>query len=333
MANGTIIQQGIFTSLGAPVTLSIRSGVDWIETRNLTAINAGTAAIGYEFEWQAGMQNGTAIETQANGAGNAVFIVPVAAPDGFTIVDSSANPLGAAVATTAATNATRPVVSTASTVGLSAGSVVRIYNNGTVGPAGQPALQGMDFSIDTIVANTSFRLANTLANVPGAAGTAGFYRIVNFPSIFYPRARFIVNITQAATAVVTTSVDHGYTVGQEVRFNVPVNSNGTALYGMAQISGLKGTILAVTNSTFTVNIDTTGFTAFQIPTAAQIGAGAFTQPQVVPLGEDSVIAPNVLDDATVNTAFIGVVLAAGADSPAGQNGDVIIWKAGKSFNV
>lgn len=333
MANGTIIQQGFFTSTGAPVTLQIRSGVDWIETLNYTQIVAGSVATGYEFQWQLGMPNGTAIESQSNGAGTAVFTVPVAAPGGFTIVDSSTNFLGAAVATTAATNAVQPVVATPSTVGLSAGSVVRLYNNGAVGPAGQPALQGMDFTIDTIVANTSFRIANALANAPGAAGTQGYYRIVNFPSIFYPRNRFIVNITQAAQAVVTTSVNHGFTVGQTVRFNVPVNSQGNALYGMAQINGLLGNIVAVTASTFTVDINTNDFNTFVIPSAALIGPGAFTQAQVIPVGEDSVIAPNNLGDATVNTAFIGVVLAAGADSPAGQNADVIYWKAGKSFNT
>lgn len=331
MANGTIIQQGFFTSTGAPVTLNIRSGVDWIETTNYTQIVAGTVGVGYQFMWQAGMPNGSSIETQANGAGTATNLIP--GTGGFTIVDSSTNMLGAAIATTAATNATRPVVSTASTAGLAAGNVVRIYNNATIGAAGQPALQGMDFSIDTIVANTSFRIANILANAPGAAGTAGFYRKVNFPSIFYPRNRFIVNITQAVQAVVTTSVDHLLTVGQEVRFNVPVNSQGTALYGMSQINGLLGSIVAVTASTFTVDIDTTTFTAFQIPTAAQIGPSAFTQPQVIPVGENSVIAPNNLDDATVNTAFIGVVLDAGADAPAGIAADVIYWKAGKSFNV
>jgi len=46
---------------------------------------------------------------------------------------------------------------------------------------------------------------------------------------------------------------------------------------------------------------------------------------------------NSLDDATLNTAFIGMILGTSstagvaAGSPGGSNGDVIKWRAGKSF--
>ena len=62
----------------------------------------------------------------------------------------------------------------------------------------------------------------------------------------------------------------------------------------------------------------------------------FSQAQVVPFGEDTGYAltqsVNILGDATVNQSIVGVQLAAGALSPAGQNGDVIYWIAGKSFS-
>jgi hypothetical protein len=40
---------------------------------------------------------------------------------------------------------------------------------------------------------------------------------------------------------------------------------------------------------------------------------------------------NILAGATYDTLFIGIALAAGVDSPAGQVGDIIYWKAGSSF--
>lgn len=316
----TILQQGFFTSTGTTQTLQIRSGVDWISTRNYTRIAAQTGSAGYEFYWQLGMPQGGGIEYQSN-AGSTAVNTAVLASGGFTIVDSSLNPLGAPVATTASTNAAQPVFSTASTAGLSAGSIVRIVN-----VAGQPNLSGYDFSIDTVVANTSFRIANALANAPGAAGTTGIYYLVNFNPLFYPARRNIVNITAANPAVITTAVNHGYVVGQAVRLYVPT------VFGMTQANGLLVNISAVTASTFTVNMDFSAFTAFVFPGAAAV---PFTPAYVVPVGEetDQYSNPNLLDDATLNTGYIGVTLGAGVNGPAGQNADVVYWVAGKSFNT
>jgi hypothetical protein len=321
MAYNTVLQQGSFVSTGATQTIQVRSGVDWIRTYNYTQIAANAVSTGYEFYWQFGMPQGGGLEWQSNGGGTAVNIIAIAANAGFTIVDSSAGTLGAAVAITAGTNAVRPVYSTGSTAGLSVGSVVRLTNL-----TGQPNLAGYDFSIDTIVANTSFRIANALANAPGAAATAGFYRIVPFDPIYYPTRRNIVNITQAAQAVVTTSVNHAYVPGMSVRLYVP------SQFGMIEANGLLVNITAVTAGTFTVNLDTTAFTAFVFPGAAAV---PFTPAEAVPVGEetDQFSNPNLLDDATVNTAYIGVQLAAGVNSPAGQAADVIYWLAGKSFNI
>jgi hypothetical protein len=321
MAYNTVIQQGSFTSTGATQTLQIRSGVDWIRVYNYTQIAANAVTTGYEFYYQLGMPQGGGLEYASNGAGTAINLVALAAGSGFTIVDSSLNVPGPQVAITAGTNAVRPVYSTANTAGLAVNSVVRLTNL-----TGQANLSGYDFSIDTIVANTSFRIANALANAPGAAATAGFYRLIPFDPLYYPTKRNIVNITQAAQAVVTTAVNHGYVPGMSVRLSVP------AVFGMTQADGLLVNITAVTAGTFTVNLDTTAFTAFVFPSAAAV---PFTPASCQPVGEetDQFSNPNLLDDATVNTAYIGVQLAAGANSPAGQAADLIFWVAGKSFNT
>src|SRR5271156_187548 len=62
----------------------------------------------------------------------------------------------------------------------------------------------------------------------------------------------ITGITQAANAAVTANND--FIVGQQVMFS--------GVVGMTQINGLTGFILAATTTQFTVNINSTGFTAY-----------------------------------------------------------------------
>jgi hypothetical protein len=328
MMDLTILQQGRFTSSGSVQTLQIRSDVDWIRVYNETALIQAAADLGYEFYWQRGMTNGrgvlwTKLGTVAN---DPVTVGQIAANAGFFLIDSSVQNPGAAVAETAITNAVQPVVTTANTGSLATGSIVRLNSDTNL-----PNIMGFDYEVDTVVANTSFRMRWALANAPGAAGAGdGFYRQIPFDPIYYPRRRFIVNITQAASAVIRLSVAHGYTVGQEIRFVVP------AEFGMIEMNGLSGTITAISTAlnTITVDIDSTAFTAFVFPAVADV---PFTWAQAVPLGEDTAqaltSAVDILGDATLNTAFLGMNLAAGTLSPAGQTNDVIYWVAGKSFSV
>lgn len=319
MSDLTLIQSGSFTSTGENITINLRPGTNYMKVWNKTAIDAALANGGLVWEWNLGMGG---IEYQENAAQTAVNILPRATD--FVPVDTSITTPGAPVAITGASNAVRPIITTASTAGLSPGSVVRLTN-----VTGAMNLASYDFTIDTIVANTSFRIANALANAPGAAGTAGFYRIIPQPPIYYPTRRFVVNITRAAQAVVTTAIDHGYTVGQSVRFRLwPIES----VWGMNEIDGLIGNIVAVTASTFTVDIDSTGFSTFTFPLAASY---PFTRAQVAPVGEEANADqsdPNLLNDATTNIAILGMTLVAGVDSPGGQTGDVMYWQATRTAN-
>lgn len=320
MSNLTLIQSGSFISDGTNKILDIRTGTNFMTVWNITAITNSTGSVGYVWNWNEGMGG---IEYQANAGSTAVMILPRFSD--FVPVDSSVTAPGARVAITAGTNATRPVYSTASTTGLSTDSMVYLSNL-----TGQMNLASYPISIDSVVTNTSFRVKYVLANAPGAVATAGFYRIIPFNPIFYPVRRFIFNITQAAQAQVTTSRSHGYTVGQAVRFRMWPDENN---FGMNEIDGLIGNITSIVDEgNFTVDIDTRSFTAFTFPTAA---AYPFTRAQCAPVGEEANADnsdPNLLGDATVNTAILGMKLIAGADSPAGQNGDVIYWQAGRTEN-
>lgn len=107
--------------------------------------------------------------------------------------------------------------------------------------------------------------------------------------IYQPAMRLITGITAADPAEVTTSFPHDYLPGLIVRLYVP------PLYGMFQADGLTGTIMTVGSSTtFTININTTSFDPFVIPSPEPWYS--YEYPMVVPVGEIN----SSLDQATRN---------------------------------
>ena len=364
--DGTIICQGSFvvpsTVIAQPIV--VPSGVDWMKVSNFTqwgTIGSQTPSLGIEYFWQRGMAAGTGIVTyKANGT--AALAGDTLLTGGFTLYDPSGQTAGALpllgnpVATTASTNATQPVVSTGTTTGLVVGSVVRMSNTA------QTDVNGIDFVVGAVTAGVSFTLltaTNVLATAPGAIGGAGFYRIVNYTPLFYPRRRTVVKITQsAAAATVSTSVEHSLTPGQAVRFNIPSVSGMIQLNPTPENNYLYATVISITDAyNFVINIDTSAFTAFTWPTIAQQPSSF---PFVEPIGEDtanSLVNLNaqtplyqgvqvynsntgLLADSTVNTGFLGMILGTGGNGlelttaitgPAGSAAsDVMYWVAGKS---
>ncbi|MFW6121419.1 MAG: hypothetical protein ACOC80_11050 [Petrotogales bacterium] len=323
--DNTILQQGKFTADGSAKYIILRSDIGWIRVYNFTAAEGATNNDGVEFYWQRGMPNGSGLYWYHPANDQTVAVDALADGTGFYYIDTTDTEPSGAVDITGTTDATRPVISTASTSGLSDGDIVRLSS-----VTDAESLGGWDFQIDTVVAATSFRMYSAMANSPGADGTGGKWRRIPFDPIFYPRYRYIVNITQATNAVITTSVDHGYKEGQKIRINLP-DSN----FGMTEINGVKGVITAVTANTITTNIDTSGYTAFSFALPANV---PFTVPTVVPVGIDTGTAIadgyELLSDATYNDGYIAMKLMPGAAGPAGDGGgpDVMYWVAGKSFS-
>lgn len=310
---------GTFTSDGTSQLITVPSDIVKFEVFNITYFGSAAASTLEEIAWWVrGLPNDAAyIGNKTNGAAT-IAITSMATTGGFTLQDPTAPEVGAATAITGTTNADPIVVSTASTTGLNNGDTVRIY-----GVTGAQQISGIDWTIDTIVANTSFNLVYT-GTAPGSVGTAGFWRRVNVAPAFYPRRRFITAISTAASAVIEMSVTHQFTVGQLVRIIVPPE------WGMTQINGQIATITAIntTNNTITVNIDSTGYTAFAFPSSATALAGV-TQPQVVPVGEaavNTIAQPfaNLLDDATRNTSAYQMFLGSGV---VGATSDIMRWIA------
>jgi hypothetical protein len=308
---------GTFVSTGAAFLLNLPTGYDRIDLINMTDIGSAAAATPVmKATGTSDMAAGSAlVSLKTNGAATIALETGIVA-DGFTFIsDTGGLAIGPTTVLTASTNVIGPVVSTATPAAV--GQVVRLYSTTTA-----LQLAGMDYQVTAVTPGVDMTLGN-VGTAPGSASTAGSFRIINANSRFYPRTRYISAITAAASAVITTTVDHGYAAGQKVRIYIP------RFWGMTQLNNQVATITAVTASTFTINVDTSTYTAFAYPTSAQAGAGV-SFPIVVPFGED-IVDPyqNLLSDGVHNISETGVVIGTAVQTTA----KTYQWLARKGVTV
>ncbi len=315
MAQFKELASGSFTSDGAVHNIALRSDFDlfqvWNETQAATTQGTGR---GVKFDWHRGMADQEAFMWTKQNASNAIDLEFVTV-DGFTRVNQSNQTLGAELTM----SGTEVDVSlnrvTVTSHGYSVGDRVRIY-----GTTACLQIAGYDYSITAVTTN-NFDLGNANMTAYAADATAGFVRLVPNNPIYSPQANRITGITAANPMVVTLAVTHGLSVGEKIR--VKVSSD----YGMVQANDLIGEITAVSvsNNTVSLDIDSSAFTAFAFPTSTVAALGV-TPAHIVPVGSASSVFSGAMD----NTAQIVMELGAGADGPAGSNGDVIRWAASAS---
>lgn len=284
-----------YTNPATPVAVNIpmTDKPDWIFVKNLTNWGDTTAITGIESEWFSGMAQGSyigltqAITTDAlsSNAGTS---------GGFTFVDQTNPPTYAKVAIDTGVNGSTFVVTTGTTTGINVGDFVRLINM-TSGHE----LSGFLYQVTAVSAGVSFTLgyAATAATAKGSTygnSTLGFYQKV-YPGFMYPALRQVMFISQATQAKVYFARQNDFTVGELVDFQIPT------AYGMTQMSNLTGKarqdafgnppgaarVLVVTNTTsessITLDYDTTGFTAFTYPSSANFANGA-SPPTCFPAG-------------------------------------------------
>ena len=329
----TIVTQGTFTQPATAVNqiIPLPSGADYFKTYNLTQMPlAPSTPVVVMGEWFGGglTANNDGLrwkKTASSSALNLDTFQTSTASNGFTYVTSFPAPQAALTGTTI-TNATPAVATVTNT--YSEGDTVVIYNS-----TGALQYSGMTFTISS-VSGSGFTLLGL--NTPGSAATAFQVRRVNQFTPVTPSFYFITGITQAAQGVVTTSQAHNYQVGQLVNFEIPGS------YGMTQLNGYQNQrvppmITAVTAYTFTINVNTTNFTAFALPASS----GSPTTPlfaTVAPAGQRATFNP--ITGVTTGYNFTQVpfktgifvpymYLPAGAQSPGGAANDVILYQGFK----
>lgn len=325
----TILTCGSFTSTGAGVKINMPASPDYVKTFNVTqlaATNPNTVVYGQWF--------GQKFGSGASAAGQGIKTVKTtsmldsdfAANTGFTYVTSSpVVEAQAANAITTITAASPAVVSQTNT--YSEDDVLVLYNT-----TGMLQIAGMPFQISS-VSGSGYTLKGLRAAGFAAPGTAGYTRRISKFNAVEPEYLYITEITQATQAVVRFSVNPAnyYVVGMKMRFSVPYS------FGMTQMNGLTGKIVAVSSSnyTVTVDIDSSAFTAFAFPassasptatlfaTAAPAGASTQYNPVTqVQTGYDFTYQPFRTGQFTPYLYLTG-----GAQSPAGAANDVVNWVA------
>lgn len=353
------IGSGYYTSTAAAVNIPLSDQPDCFRVTDTTLWGANSAgnfiaATQVQSTWNRSMAQSSYMRLgQLAVATTAASLQATSGTSGgFTFVDQSNPPTYAKVAIDTGVDGTTFVVTTGTTTGISVGDFVRLINM----TAGHE-LSGFLYQVTAVTANTSFTLgfAATAATNKGSTygnSTAGFYQKV-YPNFMYPASRQVMFISSATQAKVYFARQNDFTVGQLVDFQIPTP------YGMTQLSNLTATptggatanppgaarVLVVTNtateSSITINYDTTGFTAFTYPSSANFAAGASPPicfpagSGVVPLNGSATIPQSPpgtnLQDAFDNRAQYVMNLGTNV---VGASSSVMYWEAwrGDYFN-
>jgi hypothetical protein len=268
------------------------------------------------------------VKTNSSSAINITKFSTSTASNGFTYVNRYPQPQAALTGTTI-TNANPAVASVVNT--YSEGDQVVIYN-----AVGMQQISGMTFTISS-VSGSGFTLSGL--NASGfAAGATSFQVRRVAPSLpVQPQTYYVTGVTQAAQGVVTVSQKHNYVVGECVEFTVPGSLGMVQLNNYYQPQSKPPMITAVTDYTFTINVNTTNYTAFAFPTSAQSPTAQLFA-TVAPQGQRGTYNPitgvqtgyNFVQVPFHTSLFIPYMyMPSGANSPAGQANDVIVWQAYK----
>ena len=288
-----ITEGGSFTAAGSTANIQLSTAPDmfWLANRTDWGVASGAVAALQSY-YRNGMANDVAKAINQSASSTWAFSGADVTSGGFTFINSSNPPTYAALAGTTITgNAGTFVVSMTSTTGIAVGDTVRLYQT-----TGELQIAGYAFQVTAVSTNSSITLGYMASSGMTFASNASACQVLKFyPGQFYPRARRIANITQAAQAVVYFTQPNDFTPGERVGMRIP-----SSMWGMTQLNNVEARVLSVTNSatvsSITIDQNTSGYTAFSFPTSAQAAAGvspALVVPSasaVVPQGSSATIA-------------------------------------------
>ncbi len=155
-----------------------------------------------------------------------------------------------------------------------AGNILRAYWDNNIPPY-TPSGKSASQTMVEVYNSTPAVIYDTIYTNGVTGGTAPANGISTFQgalALQYGAALTVTGITKASQAVVTTSVNHGYSVGTTVILqNVAINTTNN----MQLLNDVPFTITAVTSNTFTINWNTnqsnyTALSAQTVPTVKQV---------------------------------------------------------------
>lgn len=272
-----MIAGGTFTataSTAVDIALQSQDPPDYFIARNLgssssTGWGETSDAQAIEWFWHRSMGQGTARGIlQSSDGTNPAMIARLITADGISTYDTANPPTFAALATTAITGSAGTfVVTMAETGTIAIGDHVRLYST-----TGELQFAGYTFQVTAVSNDASITLGYMASSGITFAADATAGQVVKFiPNAMYPRWKYIANITRAAQAVVYFTEQNDFTPGEMVSFRVSSD------FGMDEINNVKARVLSVTNSatvsSITLDLDSSGYTAFAFPTSAQASNG------------------------------------------------------------
>lgn len=352
-ATGAIVGVNVQCN-GVPDRIVAKSLPVFVASANGTGWGAKSDPCSIQWEWERSMPQGTAFGILESSDGSTpqlpvltAYRLPATgnvAVDAISSYNTANPPTFASLAATAITGSAGTfVVSMTNTGTIAVGDFVRLVN-----PLAELQIGGVSFAVTAVTVNTSITLGYMASSGITFAADATAAKVIKFiPSRYYPRERRIANITNAASPTVYFMQPNDFTPGENVYFRIPTKittaNNG---WGMQEMNNVVGRVLTVTNtatvSSITIDVNTSGFSAFSWPTSAVAGAGispAVCGPSssgVVPYQGNPLVAlqppgTNLLDsfdNQNVNLIRFGTALFNVA-SHVSTNSDVWIWEAYK----
>lgn len=333
----TIVSQGTFTQPATAVNqiIPLPTGADYFVTTNLTQM-ATTQTTGrvVRGEWYAGglTANNDGLRWKKTNSSSAINIdkfSTATASNGFTYVTSFPAP-EAAVTGTTITNANPAVASATNT--YSEGDTVIIYN-----AVGMQQISGMTFTIST-VSGSAFTLLGLNASGFSAGATAFTVRRVNQFTPVEPSSLYVTAVTQAVSGQVTVSEANSVYLGQKLEFTIPGSFGMVQLNNFNQPQSKPVVVTGIVDAyNFTINVNTTNYTAFAFPAssgspvttlfATLAPAGQSTQYNSITGVQTGYNFTNIPFRSGVFVPYMYV--PAGAQSPGGSAADIIVWQAYK----
>ena len=303
MAEYSRIAKGNFTATSNSQMINLPFIPDFVEVWNYTNIKTAGAHSVTRAWWDNklfdGANNPTMIELYTSGGTVSVF--DTIQTNGISTFQAGLmlqyGPVYQHTGSTdfSITAANPAVVTTTTAHGLQTGDVVIFSNLAQTSTTGMQQIAGIPFMV-TVSSPTAFSInwdasgSNyTAFNTATSTGNIGSWKKVLYPALYFPGDNFVSFITTGATTTIKTTAQHNFVVGQEIAFRIP------SIWGTTQLNSLPnavipgspiyGYVVSVTDlQTFVVNINSTGYTAFN-PNQTFLGFPGEKWPQVLAVGD------------------------------------------------
>jgi hypothetical protein len=291
MAEYSRLAKGTVASLGGNTPVKLPFVPDYVELINYTAATT-PANGGIPFvKWDANMGQGYAWYEKFNAT--PVLTTATTSTNGISTFQAGLSlQYGARQQIIGMTKAD-PIVVNVTAHGYAVGDVVILEGLYQSATTGMPQISNIPFSITAVGDADHFTIKwnGNQSNYTALSGspTGAYVKKVLYPFLYEPGVSIIEAITTGSTTTVVTTAPHNLVVGQEVAFRIPTAWGTYQLNSLPNTvipgSPIYGYVITVTDArTFVVNINSTGYTAYNSnQTVASVSGQQL--PQVVPVGD------------------------------------------------